>query len=329
MTIAAESCPVAAPTGSPTASPASSGLMMSLFAPRGMGSLVVAASLLASLTGAYGQSEACMPSVEIEISLPIGADVDTSYGETDHYLAATTDTVVWGYFDATAPFKATVASGETITVEVITHHSSHDYAKMIRGDPAVEEIFYWATGESLTEKNEPKLPGSGVHLITGPIQVTGAMPGDVVQVDILELEPRYNPSTGKCFGTNSQKFAGFHYNSLTGFKRDGTPYVRTGGTEAITVFEFLEEEGSKMKWAKPVYMYRFPNMTAPDGSIRTFDNNPAVTIPHEFNHGYNGELLEPDAIVYPPGFDGTAVSAPSLIFQVIERFVRVSAIRVL
>ena len=30
----------------------------------------------------------------------------------------------------------TMASGETVTVEVISHHSAHDYAKMIRGDAA-------------------------------------------------------------------------------------------------------------------------------------------------------------------------------------------------
>lgn len=145
-------------------------------------------------------------------------------------------------------------SGETITVEVITHHAGHDYAKMIRGDPAVEEIFYWATNTSLTDKPEPKLPGSGVHLITGPIEVVGAMPGDVIQVDIIELDPRYNPSTGKCFGSNSQKFAGFQYNDLTGFKRDGTPYVRTGGTEAISVFEFLEAAAERWHGSAHVHV---------------------------------------------------------------------------
>jgi Acetamidase/Formamidase family len=232
----------------------------------------------------------------------------TPFGETDHYLAATLDTVTWGYFDGTATPKVSMASGETITIEVITHHSSHDYAKMIRGDKAVEEIFYWAKNTSLTQKPEPKYIGTGVHLVTGPVEVIGAMPGDILQVDILELEPRYNPATGKTYGTNSQKFAGYHYNSKTGFARDGTPYVRTGGTEAITVFEFIEDETSKMLYGKPVYMYRYPNMTAPDGSKRTFDNNPAVMIPHEFNMGYNGELLETEPIFYPEGFDGFTVS---------------------
>lgn len=153
-----------------------------------------------------------------------------------------------------------------------------------------------------------QLPGSGVHLVTGPIEVIGAEPGDVLQVDILELDPRINPATGKTYGTNSQKFAGYHYNSAIGEMRDGKPYVRTGGTEAITVMEFIEDEEGAMLWGKPVYMYRFPNMTLPDGSKHTIDNNPSVTIPHEYDHGYDGELISPDPIVYPEGYDGFVVT---------------------
>lgn len=57
----------------------------------------------------------------------------------------------------------------------------------------------------------------------------------------------------------------------------------------------------------PVYMYRFPNLTLPDGATHTFDSNPSVMVPHEYNVGYSGELLEPDPIAYPPGFDDTTV----------------------
>jgi hypothetical protein len=39
--------------------------------------------------------------------------------------------------------------------------------------------------------------GDGVHIMTGPIYVCGAEPGDILQVDILDLQPRKNPATGK------------------------------------------------------------------------------------------------------------------------------------
>jgi hypothetical protein len=241
---------------------------------------ILAWTLLSSLApSAFAQEDTCLPALDIEITIPLEAQVTEKFGETDHYLAATVDTVTWGYYDPNATAAISMQSGETITVEVITHHSSHDYAKMIRGDPAVEEIFYWEAGQATEDKPEPKLIGTGVHLITGPIEVVGAEVGDVIQVDILELDPRYNPATGRCFGTNSQKFAGYQFRVET--KLDGTPYVTTGGTEAITVFEFIEDDDGDMLYGKPVYMYRFPNMTAPDGSIRNIDNNPAVTIPHE------------------------------------------------
>ncbi|KAL3906684.1 MAG: hypothetical protein SGARI_003888, partial [Bacillariaceae sp.] len=229
-----------------------------LFTSRGVGGSVCLLALFASaLPSALGDGHGeCTPSLEIEIALPEGASTTSKFGETDHYLAATVDTVTWGYYDPNATAALTMQSGETVTVEVITHHSGHDWAKMIKGDAAVEEIFYWEANQTLENKNEPKLPGSGVHLITGPIRLDQAEVGDVVQVDILELDPRLNPETGRCFGTNSQKFAGYQYR--VGEMRDGTPYVRTGGTEAITVFEFLENDNGDMLYGAPVYMYKFP-----------------------------------------------------------------------
>jgi hypothetical protein len=75
--------------------------MASLFIPRGMGSLLFVASLLCSLGTAFGQAT-CMPTLEIQISLPKGSQVTQKFGETDHYLAATVDTVTWGYYDPNA-----------------------------------------------------------------------------------------------------------------------------------------------------------------------------------------------------------------------------------
>jgi len=208
-------------------------------------------------------------------------------------------------------------SGEIVTVEVVSHHSAHDYAKMIRGDPAVEEIYKWYEGESLTEKATPKTPGSGVHICTGPIEIEGAEPGDFVQVEILDLYPRINPGTGKTYGTNSQKFAGYQFR--VGHE-DGSAYPSRSGTvwassdangthsegvqEAITVFEFVTA-GDKMAWGKPVYMYAFPTIRDAGGTIRTYDGMPGVVIPHKFNYGYGMEKL--DEVSYPPGFDGTEI----------------------
>ena len=36
----------------------------------------------------------------------------------------------------------------------------------------------------------------GVYLVTGPIEVVGSMPGDVPEVEILKLDPQFNPISG-------------------------------------------------------------------------------------------------------------------------------------
>jgi acetamidase/formamidase len=43
--------------------------------------------------------------------------------------------------------------------------------------------------------------GDGVHVLTGPIAVEGAEPGDVIAVEILDLYPRLNPN-GEAYGVN-------------------------------------------------------------------------------------------------------------------------------
>lgn len=58
--------------------------------------------------------------------------------------------------------------------------------------------------------------GDGVHVMTGPIYVCGAEPGDVLQVDVLDLTPRVNPSTGKTYGSNAAAWWGYH--NRAGFK---------------------------------------------------------------------------------------------------------------
>lgn len=76
----------------------STGLLSSFMAPRpyrGLGVLATTVALLGSLTAVRGEGHEaahCKPSLELEISLPMGAEVTSKFGDTDHYLAATVDT---------------------------------------------------------------------------------------------------------------------------------------------------------------------------------------------------------------------------------------------
>lgn len=96
-----------------------------------------------------------------------------------HKLKASPETVHWGFFDKNLTPKLSVKSGDLVYVETITHHAGD--APDILMDAEIQEI-YDAIPE---EKRKP-----GPHLLTGPISVEGAEPGDVLEVQILSLEPR-------------------------------------------------------------------------------------------------------------------------------------------
>src|ERR1700738_1568265 len=118
-----------------------------------------------------------------------------------HYtLPVSPATVHWGYFSKKVAPALTLRSGDRATIETLTHHANDDYERMIANDPGAESVFHWTRehkavarrGSGPTEG--PFIRGSGegigVHLLTGPIAVENAEPGDVLEVRILDVRPR-------------------------------------------------------------------------------------------------------------------------------------------
>jgi len=119
--------------------------------------------------------------------------------------------VHWGYFSKTLDPVLTIASGDEVEVEMATHHGCDDWDLMIEGDPGMEDVFYWSHMDGANEHFRGATGGGdGVHILTGPIYVEGAEPGDMLKVDILDLKPRKNPATGKTYGSNAAAWWGFH-----------------------------------------------------------------------------------------------------------------------
>ncbi|RNF40302.1 acetamidase/formamidase family protein [Planococcus salinus] len=96
-----------------------------------------------------------------------------------HTLSATPDTVHWGFFDKNLKPALTIDSGDLVYVETVTHHAGD--APDVLMDDGIEAIY-----QAIPE--DDRKPGP--HLLTGPIEVRGAKPGDVLEVQILSLEPR-------------------------------------------------------------------------------------------------------------------------------------------
>ena len=80
-----------------------------------------------------------------------------------------------------------------------THHACDDWDRMIKGDKGMESIYIWNEKTKREPKRGATGGGDGVHILTGPIYVNGAEPGDLLKVEILDLKPRKNKD-GKTFG---------------------------------------------------------------------------------------------------------------------------------
>ena len=200
---------------------------------------------------------------------------------TRHHLPATPSTVHWGYFSKTLAPVLTVASHDRVVIETITHHANDDAERMIAGDPAAEEIFLWTPEEKTMRRRGAGADegpftrgageGVGVHLLTGPIAIQGAEPGDVIEVRIVDAHPRpsANPAyAGRFFGSNPSANWGFQYNDLIEEPRP---------REVVTIYELDMAEPATVS---ALYSYLWTPQTDPDGIVHPTIDYPGVPVDH-------------------------------------------------
>jgi acetamidase/formamidase len=96
-----------------------------------------------------------------------------------HELPATPETVAWGYLDATLPPVLEIDSGDTVTVYCLPAGGPESF-------PSDGSL----VGEDYRRVVKAVPKGSGGHILTGPVAARGAEPGDVLQIDILEVRLR-------------------------------------------------------------------------------------------------------------------------------------------
>ena len=94
-----------------------------------------------------------------------------------HEIPATHETMVWGYLDSATKPVLEVASGDTVTLSSFPAGG----VECLPADPSLVPAGYRAALDAMTQ-------GPGPHFITGPVYVRGAKPGDVLQVDILDVK---------------------------------------------------------------------------------------------------------------------------------------------
>lgn len=114
----------------------------------------------------------------------------------DHYLPSTPDTVTWGILpNAESKPVLTVADGAVVTIDTLSHEGvledqGRDPVAWF-GRHGVDEAMVLADAVELAASTMAHhYDHDGPHVVTGPIAVTGAHPGDVLRVDVLALAIR-------------------------------------------------------------------------------------------------------------------------------------------
>ena len=113
-------------------------------------------------------------------ALLLGISVCTpqTVAQTTHALKATPKTVAWGYYDAKATPVLRVKSGDTVEIQTLITNSPKRLEEAGVPPEQVEQAL-----RDVADQVKDKGPGG--HILTGPIYIEDAQPGDVLEVKIL------------------------------------------------------------------------------------------------------------------------------------------------
>lgn len=113
----------------------------------------------------------------------------------DHYVAATPGNVLWGRLPCAADAPVLeVAPGATVTFDTISHEGilpdqGQDPLAYFTGHgvPA-DQVLNDAIEVAATVARDAV--ADGPHVVTGPVRVAGAEPGDLLKITVVDLRPR-------------------------------------------------------------------------------------------------------------------------------------------
>ena len=99
-------------------------------------------------------------------------------------LLATPSTVAWGYYSAHAKPVLKVHSGDTVVMQ--TASTCGPPARLLAAGVAQKDIPVWL--DDLYSKVPQADRGPGGHILTGPVAVAEAEPGNVLEVRVLKVQ---------------------------------------------------------------------------------------------------------------------------------------------
>jgi len=98
-------------------------------------------------------------------------------------LPASPQTVAWGHYDASDRPVLTVQSGDTVVMHTLLTNSPNGLARAgVAAGDIQEELRAVYDGVPASAR------GPGGHILTGPVAIEGAEPGDTLEVRILRID---------------------------------------------------------------------------------------------------------------------------------------------
>ncbi len=160
----------------------------------GVGVAGVASGCAHSNASPAGSSSSALPFADgIPILQPGSGNVSG-----DHYLSSDPSDVMWGYVPNIHTREVMrMKSGQTVTIDALSHEGiledqgrnplGYFGSKGVSEKDVLEDAIAVAAEYNRTERNFDK---DGPHVVTGPVFVEGAQPGDVLKIETLEAIPR-------------------------------------------------------------------------------------------------------------------------------------------
>jgi acetamidase/formamidase len=112
------------------------------------------------------------------LTLPLNAQAPKT-----HRLEARPSTVAYGYYWAEAKPVLRIASGDILDVDTLLTNSPMGLQKAGVADDRIQGSLKAIVAEVTGDRKGP-----GGHILTGPVYVEGAQPGDVLEVKILAID---------------------------------------------------------------------------------------------------------------------------------------------
>ena len=167
--------------------------------------------------------------------------------EADYFVESSPENVSWGWYPIDKEPVLTIRSGQTVRINTLTHVGATQDEEPVayltgmgipREQITQDVLDFWTSREGRDRE------GRSAHVITGPIYVESAEPGDMLEIEILEIETRVDwgaNNTGPRGGVFSTSYPGFEEGDPPLDITDARHIIRTGELDGQGLAFFSED----------------------------------------------------------------------------------------